>query len=210
MAEKIKRCVIISGAPENDVGYYLDYLNEAFVICADSGYSKLLKCNGSADLLIGDFDSSECPKDFKGEIIRLNPRKDDSDTFHCVTEAVKRGYNKIIILGAIGSRLDHTYANILSLVYCFDRGIDCVLINSDNEVSVKSGEFIIKKDNYKNFSMFALFEKCNGLTISGSLYDLKDYELSPDNQLNLSNGFKNDFVKVSIKSGKILLILSND
>lgn len=209
MGTEIKKCAIISGAPEEDVSYYSKYLQDRFIICADSGYKKCLRFGASPDLIIGDFDSSDKPSP-DCELITLNPRKDYTDTFHCVMEAIDRGYNDIVILGGIGSRIDHTYSNIMSVVHCFDRNIECSLINNNNVLKIASGETIIKKGDFKYFSLFALFEKCEGLSIIGAEYDLDCVDIEPYGQLTQSNEFKNDEVKITIKKGKIILIFSND
>ena len=209
MGTEVKKCAIISGAPESDLSYYKKYLYDRYIICADSGYRKCNLLKITPGLIIGDFDSSPKPN-VNCEIIELKVRKDDTDTFHCVKEAIDRGYNDIVILGGIGSRIDHTYSNILSVNFCFERNIKCALINEKNMITVVSGEAVIKKGEYEHFSLFALFEKCTGLSISGSQYDLDNVELDPFSQLTQSNAFKKDEVKIEIKSGKIILILSND
>lgn len=209
MGTQVKKCAIISGAPEDNLSYYSKYLNDRFIICADSGYKKCLRYGASPDLIIGDFDSSDKP-DINCELVILNPRKDYTDTFHCVMEAVSRGYNDIVILGGIGSRIDHTYANIMSVVYCAERNIRCHLVNEKNELTAVSGEIVIKKGDFKYFSLFALFEKCEGLSIIGAEYDLDCVDIEPSCQITLSNEFKDDEVKITIEKGKIILIFSND
>ena len=209
MGNKIKKCTVISGAPENDLSYYDKYLDDRFIICADSGYLKCKRLSVKPDLIVGDFDSSDYP-DFDCEIISLQVRKDDTDTFHCVKEAVSRGFNDIVILGGIGSRLDHTYANILSVNFCFDRGVSCCLINGNNKISVFSKSIVIDNCEYEHFSLYALFDKCTGVTIENSLYDINDYTIEPFEQFSQSNGFKSSYCKISVKSGKFLLFQCND
>ncbi len=209
MGNEVKSCAIISGAPEDDLSYYSKHLDNRFIICADSGYKKCIRAGFEPNLIIGDFDSSTKPE-VSCELIELNPRKDYTDTFHCVMEAIARGYNDIVILGGIGSRIDHTYSNILSAVYCFDRNIKCALVDSKNKLMIASGETVIKTGEYKYFSLFALFEKCEGLSIIGAEYDLDSVTIEPYEQLTQSNEFKSDEVKIIVKSGKIILIFSND
>lgn len=210
MGKEIKRCVIISGAPEDDLSYYDPYLNkDSFVICADSGYKKCIVLDVRPDLIVGDFDSADKP-DADCEIISLQVRKDDTDTFHCVKEAIDRGFRDIIILGGIGSRLDHTYSNILSVNYCYERNISCALVNKHNKISIISGRTVIDNSLYEHFSLFALFDKCEGLSILNSLYELHDVELLPNEQYTQSNGFIDDSCEIIIKKGKLLLIQSND
>lgn len=209
MGTEIKKCAIVSGAPEQDLSYYNRNLHGRYIICADSGYKKCEMLGICPNLIIGDFDSSPRP-DIDCEIIDLQVRKDDTDTFHCVKEAINRGYQDILILGGIGSRIDHTYSNILSVVYCFDRNIKCELVNAKNKISVVSGETTIIKGEYEYFSLFALFEKCEGLSIIGAEYELDCADIEPYQQFTQSNAFKDDVVKIFIKKGKIILILSND
>lgn len=209
MGNEIKRCVIISGAPETDIKYYSKYINNSYIICADSGYLKCERLGIKYDLAVGDFDSSAIP-DCDCEIVKLNVRKDDTDTFHCVKEATRRGYNDIVILGGIGSRFDHTYANILALDYCRSLNINACLINNNNKVFITDKPVTLMNDEYKHFSLYALFDTVYGLNIINAQYPLDNYTLSPFDQLTQSNGFKEGDVSITFNSGKLLVILCND
>ena len=61
MEKEIKKCLIITGAPEDDIDYYKHYIDGRFIIGADSGYKKCVKLNIKPNLIIGDFDSSTKP-----------------------------------------------------------------------------------------------------------------------------------------------------
>ena len=209
MGKEIKKCLIITGVPEDDIYYYKNYIDGRFIIGADSGYQKCVKLNIKPNLIIGDFDSSTKP-DTDIETIVLPVRKDDTDTLSAVKEAIKRGYNDIIILGGIGNRFDHTYNNVLVLNFCFDRNIKAVLINKHNKIEIIEKSYSFKKDNYPYFSMYPLFDACIGLTTRGTQYDLTDFTIPADCLYTQSNSFKDDVVTINYKSGKLLLILSND
>lgn len=208
MADKVK-CVIVSGAPENDLSYYKSYINDSYIICADSGYLKCQRAGIYPDLVIGDFDSSPLP-DMNCEMIQLNPRKDFTDTFHCILWAAEKGFKDITILGGIGSRIDHTYSNIMSVNYCFDHHIQCALVNANNYITILSGDNKVESKGFKYFSLFALFEKCEGLSIKNAEYELDNVTIHPYEQYTQSNEFKSGAAEILIKKGKILLILSND
>ena len=45
MGKEIKKCLIITGAPEDDIDYYKQYIDGRFIIGADSGYQKCVKLN---------------------------------------------------------------------------------------------------------------------------------------------------------------------
>lgn len=209
MGKEIKKCLIISGAPESEIEYYNDYVDGRFVISADSGYSKCAKLGIKPDLIIGDFDSSDVP-DTDIKTIILPVRKDDTDTFFAVKYAIKQGFNDLVILGGIGSRFDHTYCNVLALNYCFERNVKAVLINKNNKIKLLDKKAVINKDKYNYFSFYAFLEDCIKLTTRGTQYDLTDYDLTVKCPLAQSNSFKDNNITVSYESGKLLLILSND
>lgn len=214
MGNKIKRCVIVSGAPEADLSFIENNIIENdYVICADSGYKKCMQIGIVPDLIIGDFDSSLKP-DLPCEIITLNREKAYTDTFHCVIEAVERGYKNIIIFGAIGDRFDHTYANILCLNYCLKNSVQCCIANRKNRISLIKNEKRINRD-YKNFSLFAFLEPCRQVRINGAYYTAGFYsqdaiDFETDSQMGVSNFVTDEYATVTVECGTLLLIESND
>ncbi|WP_454969703.1 thiamine diphosphokinase [Eubacterium sp.] len=214
MGTQIKKCTIISGAPDNDIDFLKENIDaQSFIICADSGYKNCLKAGLAPNLIIGDFDSSKKP-DIDCEIISLKAEKAFTDTFHCVMEAVERGYNEIRIFCAIGSRLDHTYSNILSLDYCQKHGVKCSIQNRKNKLSLINGKGIVNKD-YDNFSLFAYLSECKGVRIKGAyytagFYDKETLDIKPSDQFAQSNFVSEDYAEISLDEGTLLLIESND
>ena len=104
----MKLCCIVGAGPSE---LYIE--NGAFVIAADAGIEKLNKAGIVPDLIIGDFDSLGARP--SGENVRIFPvEKDDTDTMLCLKHAIGQGANDVTILGGIGGRLDHTFANIQS------------------------------------------------------------------------------------------------
>ena len=214
MGTQIKKCTIISGAPDDDIDFLKENIDvQSFIICADSGYKNCLKAGFTPDLIIGDFDSSEKP-DINCEIISLEVEKAYTDTFNCVMEAVDRGYNEVQIFCAIGSRLDHTYSNILSLDYCQMHGVKCSIQNRNNRLSLINGKGIVNKD-YDNFSLFAYLSNCTGVRIKGAyytagFYDKETLDINPSDQFAQSNFVSEDYAEISLDEGTLLLIESND
>ena len=214
MGNEVRACTIISGAPDTDYDFLRDKIDvSSYIICADSGYLKCKALGINPNLIIGDFDSSEYPK-LDCEIVKLNPEKAYTDTFHCVMEAVDRGFNKIIMLCAIGSRLDHSYSNILCLNYCKKCNVDCEIINSKNRLSLITDSKRIYKE-YENFSLFAFLEACKGIKISGAyytagFYDKEKLDFDLDTQCGVSNYVCDEYATISLDEGCLLLVESND
>lgn len=209
MGTKIKKCSIISGAPDTDIAYIKQHLEPSFIIAADSGYEKCLSLDIMPDLIVGDFDSSIKPE-LDCEIIVLPSNKNDTDTFFALKEAIKRGYSDIMIYSALGNRFDHSYSNLMCLYFCHSKGIHCTIISEKNRIFIGDGKFRIYKSKYKYFSLFAFPEKCDGLTITGVKYPLCNHSLEVDSSLCQSNEISDEFAEISVKSGKLFVILSND
>ena len=207
--QKIK-CVIVSGAPTNDDSYLNKVIDKSsFIIAADSGYKRCIDANISPNLIIGDFDSSNYPNE-KCEIVKLPVEKDDTDTFYCVKEAVKRGYKEIEIYNAIGSRVDHTYANLLCLHYCLCNDVNAFIKNQNNKIFFVNDKIILDDSEYKYFSVFSFSEKSEGVTIKGSYYEVDNITLNNFEQYGESNHFNGKEVTISVKKGTLIVILSND
>jgi Thiamine pyrophosphokinase len=62
MGTEIKRCLIVSGAPEADIAYIKPLLPGTFVVAADSGYPKCRCLGAEPDIVVRDFDSSPVPE----------------------------------------------------------------------------------------------------------------------------------------------------
>ena len=210
----MKRCTIVSGAPGGSTEFLKDNINrDSYIIAADSGYKKLHNANIIPDAIVADFDSSEKPN-IDCEIITFPVEKAYTDTFNSVILAKERGYNDITILFALGGRFDHSYSNILCLDYCKKNGINCRIIDEYNRISLIEKEAIVKKE-YQSFSLFAFLEDCKGVRIEGAHYDQSFYGLDKMN-INLSDQFaQSNFVekeecRITVESGTLLLIESND
>ena len=124
------RCVIISGSPETNP----DFIKQAvkpddYVICADRGYEFASLAGVEPNLIVGDFDSYKEKISASCEIVKLNPHKDDTDTIHSIDLAFEKGFTNFLLLGALGGRTDHTFANITSLLYIADKGGRGVLLS---------------------------------------------------------------------------------
>lgn len=214
MGTKIKKCTIISGAPNDNIAFLSQNVDtSSFVICADSGYVRAVKAGIMPNLIIGDFDSSKKPN-LDTDVVVLPCEKAYCDTFECVKYAVEQGYEDIDMFFAIGSRFDHSFANVLSLKYCYDNGVKCTIIDEKNKLTLISSSYTFNSE-YDNFSLFALFGDCKGVKIKGayyneSFYGLDSMDISSSDQFAVSNYIVDDFCTITVDDGILLLVESND
>ena len=109
-------------------------LEDAFVIAADGGLKHLQQLNIPPDVIIGDFDSlGYTPKD-----ARVFPvEKDDTDSMLAVRHGLREGCRRFILYGSLdGPRLDHTVANLQTLLFLAHNGATGTLVGKDHLVTV--------------------------------------------------------------------------
>jgi len=117
----------------------------------------------------------------------------------------------ITILGAIGTRIDHTIANIHILKELIEQNIKAKIINENNEIQLINKSIKIEKNNkYKYISIIPLTTEVKGITIKGMKYPLENYTLSIGNSLGVSNEQIKKEAEISIKQGILILIKSRD
>lgn len=208
-----KQCVILSGGEIDIDSVYIPC--GAFVICADKGYNAALKLGIESVLVIGDFDSLGFVPKFSidCEKVKIFPAaKDDTDTLLAVKEALKMGADEILIYGAIGGRLDHTMANIQTLMFIEKNGARGMLISDNECISLMIGSAVRRFEKREGFyfSVFSYSEKCTGVCISGAEYNLSDGTITNDFPIGVSNHIKETFAELSLKSGCMLIIESKE
>jgi thiamine pyrophosphokinase len=135
--------------------------------------------------------------------------KDKTDTQLCIEYALTFS-NEIVLLGATGSRIDHTLANVSLLKLGLDKNIPISMIdNKNNILMIKDcAKSLGKKGDL--FSLIPFSEKVEGLCTKGAHYELSDAKMEIGSSFGISNYFEETELTVNIKSGYLLLIKSND
>lgn len=212
------KTLIITGGKinKNFAKKYLKSNKYDIIIAVDKGLETIDYLKLEPQYILGDFDSvnTKILEKYKTQnikIIKLNPEKDLTDTHSAIDLALKLKSTEITILGAIGTRLDHTMANIHILKQALDKNIKAKIVNEKNEIELINKEIIIKKDdNYKYVSIIPLTTNVTGITIEGMKYIINDYTLSIGDSLGVSNEQIDKEAKISIKTGILVVIKSKD
>mgnify|MGYP003305128499 CR=1 FL=1 len=127
--------------------------SDDLLICADAGYSYIENTNLKVDILVGDFDSlDEIPTGI--DIYKLPSEKDDTDLFVAIQEGIKKGYRVFDIYGALGGRIEHSYANIQILANLAKQGITATLIDQATTIQMLTEGTYIYKDIKGYLSLF--------------------------------------------------------
>ena len=209
------KAVIFANADINDYGFCADYLNEAVVICCDGGMRHAMALGIVPDYIVGDFDSvkPEVLDFYKKQNIEIKQvpcRKDETDMELGINHAMEIGADDITLIGGIGSRMDHTLANIFLLVRMDKAGIKCRCVNENNIVMLCTKKCDISGKKGDLVSFIPITESVTGVSTEGLEYPLDKAVVHMGSPLGVSNVMEGNTACYSIESGMALVIKAKD
>ena len=174
-----------------------------YVIAADGGYRHTQALGITPDVILGDFDSLG----FVPEGAEVFPvEKDDTDTMLAVRHGLAKGYDQFSIYGGMeGARLDHTIANLQTLLYLEAQGALGYLFGKRQIATVVSNDILHIPANQGTVSVFAMGGDAV-VTIKGLQYEGDDIVLSPNFPLGVSNHGIGKKATITVTEGTILVI----
>lgn len=207
----MKTALIITGGEFHELTPTISY---DYVIACDKGAAYAKRLGIIPDVILGDFDSYEGAipdANSVTEVLTYPIEKDDTDTMLAIKLALSKGFNHVIIICALGKRMDHLYANIQSLTYIATHdGIGEIISDSEHlrTFTEREGELKIGPKNGYSLSLFSLSDKCEGVTIKGAKYNTDSITFTNDFPLGHGNSVVTKEAVISIKSGVLLIIES--
>lgn len=211
----MKKAVLITGGREISKEL-LEKYSGRYKIVADSGANSLNKHKLKCDFLFGDLDSIDEDslnyiKENSIEIKKFPPMKNLTDTEICIEFLIENDFKDIVILGGLGTRLDHELANIFLLKKLFKNNIKGKIEDSHNEVIyAEVGEYELKKDDKKYVSVINVSDEISYST-EGMLYEVENLIINYENPgRGVSNEIKNESAKIKINKGEAFIIKSKD
>lgn len=216
----MKQFYIISGGKIED-DFACGILQEGepdYVIAVDSGLEFLYRNRILPDLAVGDFDSvsRETLQYFKAQrgvtFLKLNPMKDDTDTEFAIRRAIEMGAEKIMLLGATGSRMDHVLGNIELLGIGLEHQIPIMMLDAHNRIRMVDRGIVIKKEEQFGtyVSLIPYTPKVNHVYLKGFLYPLSDYLLKGFCSIGVSNEIAGEEASIEFGEGILIVIESKD
>ena len=203
------RALVFAGGEVRDYRFIKNLIkNGDLLIAADSGAEHLYKIGLEPDVLIGDMDSISVKPTGK-EVIKLNVMKDETDTEAAVRIAADKGADEIVIVGATGTRLDHSLANLLMLKHLAGNNIKAQIIDEKNSVRYIDGSFEIDGTDGAIVSIIPLTRLYIEST-EGLLYEVREDYLEVGSSRGVSNVMTSATAKVKVRSGTALVIKSKD
>jgi thiamine pyrophosphokinase len=182
-----------------------------YIICADGGTRHARDLGFTPDLIIGDLDSvaQEAVQKFEEKGVRVETYshdKNETDLELAIHRALEFAPQQIVIMAALGGRLDHTIANIALLFDTrlsssdvrLDDGVEEVLLCRDQaQIHGQSGDIV---------SLIPWQGAVSEIQTTNLRWALYDETLYPDKTRGISNEMTGDPASVSIGSGVLLIV----
>jgi thiamine pyrophosphokinase len=208
--------VIVSNGSVKDDSCYRKYFDQAdLIICADGGAKHLRRFGVKPHVLLGDLDSitQEDLKYFQDagvHIERYPAEKDMTDTELAVEYAAAKGCRELILIGSLGTRMDHSLSNIFMLKHMLDKGIQGRVVNEKNEIVLIRDRILLSREEDTRITLLPLSERVEGVTTRGLYYPLDNATLEMGSTWAVSNEFAADTAEVTIRSGLLLVMKARD
>lgn len=191
--------------------------DDDFIISADGGTRHALALGRTPSLIVGDLDSLptnfEISK-FDNEVVLYPKDKNETDLELAIQHALTLNPKRIIILAALGGRLDQTLGNIAlinnprpstlrqvqdsAFDLRLDDGIEEIFFcRNKREINGKAGDLI---------SLIPWQGEATGVVTTHLKWPLRDETLYPDKTRGISNEMLTDTAEVRIKSGSLLVV----
>lgn len=216
----MRTVIIANGDPpsERELSRWLHA--DDLLICADGGARVALQHQRRPNHVIGDFDSlsPEAQSALRAggtQLHRHPPAKDETDLELALSFAVGLApENEIVILGAMGGRIDHALANMLLLAMPVLRGVRVSIVRAAERIMLidarqSPASLTLEGASGDTVSLLPFGGDAHGIRTEGLRYALKDEALFVGPARGVSNVLANAPARVHLSSGMLLCIVTS-
>lgn len=211
MIEIGTRFIIIANGDIRDYDWHRSQIREGdYVVCADGGVGHALAMGIVPQLVMGDFDSAPAavmegldPTRCRRE--HFPAEKDATDTELVLAWCLANDPEEILMMGVLGSRLDHSLANIFLLAR-IPENIPAKIINEQNEIRLVRDRTELTGCPGDYISIIPLTPTVQSIATRGLKYILSDDTLNFGSTRGISNELAREHGSVEMKDGWSLVI----
>jgi thiamine pyrophosphokinase len=180
------------------------------IIAADGGMAHAAVLGITPELWLGDFDSSDADLVARHENIprQTHPvAKDTTDGELAIDEAIRLGATDLLLAGGLGGQADHAFAHLMLLLNLKARGLSVMLSSGHEEAWPLLNEAIeIDAPQGSRISILPVSD-LEAITIEGVRWPLENRDVPLGSTLTLSNEIEAPQVRVSVTSGKAIVLV---
>ncbi len=207
------RAVVFANGDIADYGEVTRWLrDDDFRIAADGGARHMEALGLAPDVIVGDLDSIDsvllARLQEEGAAVERHPAaKDATDLELAIARAVKDGAKEVLLIGALGGRLDQTLANLLILARQSE-SVPLAVVEGDQIARVLRGPQLLTLTGQTGgyVSAVALSEEATGITYRGLEYPLENATLRLGSTRGVSNRLASSPAQISVETGVLLVI----
>lgn len=183
------------------------------IVGADGGAAQALALGVAPDVIIGDMDSlpgeAQASLSAQGCEFLVHPRaKDETDLELALSYVVERGFREVVILGALGGRLDHTLANVLLLTLLRFATVQIRIMDDHEEAALIRDRGAITVDGQPGdtVSLLPLGGDARGITTTGLAWALDGDILRFGSSRGVSNEMTGTTACITVEQGCLLVV----
>jgi len=185
--------------------------NDDYIICADGGTRHASSLDLKPALVIGDMDSTD--KGFLRQLeafdvpIILYPRdKNETDLELAINKSIELDPKEIVIVAALGGRIDQTLANITILTDLRCSTFDIRLDDGVEEIFFCRNQAEVKGRNGDIVSLIPWGREVTGVRTENLKWTLENETLFPEMTRGISNEMMGNVASIKISSGVLLVV----
>ncbi len=209
--------VVITGAAPLDARAVAAIPADAVIVAADGGLDHALSAGIEPTVVIGDLDSITADGlDWArrhAEVIRHSPDKDLTDTELAVQHALGLHPTRIVLIAGGGDRLDHTIAAIGSLgdprLTAAER-LECIWGGQHLHLLHGPARQTLDLAVGSTISLLALHGRCQGVSVTGTRWELEETDLEPLSGIGVSNEVTASPIRIEVRSGVLCVFVNTE
>jgi thiamine pyrophosphokinase len=187
--------------------------DDDYLVAVDGGLRHLLAIDRQPQLLIGDLDSVTSQQlkalsDKGVEVLRFPVEKNETDLELALLETCRRGCKSLLLVGALGGRIDQMLANLFLLLLPKLEEINVRIVESDQELFIIHHQAPIEGNPGDTVSLLPLKDHAEGVTTTGLQYPLINETLYLEHSRGISNRMLESRAGVVLEKGTLLCIHS--
>lgn len=209
------RTVIFANGEFNEPQRVRDLLRaDDLIIAVDGGTRYAWEVDADPELVIGDLDSLTADEQQRlrttgVEVSSFPARKDKTDLELALHRAVSEGAESVIILAALGGRLDQTMANLLLLTLPELHNVDVRVVDGRQEAFLIRDGGRIEGQGGDIVSLIPLGGDATGITTQGLEWALDGDELRFGATRGVSNVLTAEQASVRVRQGLLLCVVTH-
>ncbi|PID56192.1 thiamine diphosphokinase [candidate division KSB3 bacterium] len=184
-----------------------------YLIAADGGARHAVVLGLNPHIVIGDLDSLSLElerrlKRASTQFLRFPGDKDKTDLELAIEHALEKGVESILLIAALGGRLDQSLANIMLLTLPILKETPVSILDGNQHAFLLRNRVTILSKTGDLVSILPLAGDAQGVSSEGLKWPLRDETLPMGSSRGMSNVMLNERAVIRLRQGLLLCVVS--